>query len=56
MTTSESRAKAAAARRKLSRGQVFRLILRTYGASAPYIVVFVAVMLIATWTVTELFW
>ncbi len=54
MTSSRKRAiDEAAERRKLTRGEVFRLILRTYGVSFPYIVLFIAGMLVATWFVTE---
>lgn len=43
----------AAERRKLSRGEVFMLILRTYAVSFPFILLFIAGMLVATWFVTE---
>lgn len=41
-------------RPKLTPFEIFRLILRTYAASLPYIVIFVAVMLVATWVFTTL--
>lgn len=37
---------------KLSPFEILKLIFRTYGATLPYIVIFVAVMLVATWLVT----
>ena len=44
----------AAERRKLSRGEILELIFRTYGVSLPYILIFIAGMLVATWFVTEI--
>ncbi len=38
---------------KLSAIDILVLIFRTYAASLPYILIFVAVMLVATWLVTE---
>jgi hypothetical protein len=39
-------------RPRLSRRQVFRLILATYATSLPYVVLFVVVMLLVTWVMT----
>ncbi len=50
----ESAMRRAAERRKLSRGEVFQLIVRTYAVSLPYILLFIAGMLVATWFVTEI--
>ncbi len=44
----------AAERRQLSKLDTLRLILRTYAVSLPYILLFIAGMLIATWFVTEI--
>lgn len=41
-------------RPKLSPFEIFKLIMRTYGATLPFIIIFVAVMLVATWVVTTL--
>jgi len=41
-------------RPKLTRLEILGLIFRTYAVSLPYVLIFVAVMLIATWVVTEL--
>jgi len=41
-------------RPKLTRREILGLIFRTYAVSLPYVLIFVAVMLIATWVVTEL--
>ena len=41
-------------RPKLSPFEILKLILRTYAATLPYIVIFVAVMLVATWVVTTM--
>lgn len=54
MSNRESAVKRAAERRKLSRGEVVQLIFRTYAVSLPYILLFIAGMLVATWVVTEL--
>lgn len=40
-------------RPKFSNRDIFILVLRTYGASLPYVLGFVAVMLAITWLVTE---
>ncbi|MFO7546827.1 MAG: hypothetical protein R6W77_15140 [Trueperaceae bacterium] len=40
-------------RRKFSNRDIFVLVLRTYGASLPYVLGFVVVMLALTWFVTE---
>lgn len=40
-------------RRKLTRREILDLILRTYAVSLPYVLVFIAVMLVATWFFTE---
>jgi len=42
-------------RRKLTRGDVFRLILRTYWVSLPYLLIFVLALLVGTWIVTAVF-
>jgi hypothetical protein len=54
MSKRERAVQQAAERRKLGRGEVLQLIFRTYAVSAPYILLFVAGMLVATWVVTEL--
>ena len=41
-------------RPRLSRRDVFALILRTYRASFPYMLLFVLVLLVMTWVLTEL--
>lgn len=40
-------------RPRLSGREVLNLIFRTYAVSLPYVLIFIAVMLIATWLVTE---
>lgn len=50
----EGEKEARSTRPKLSPFDIFKLIMRTYGATLPYIVIFVAVMLVATWVVTTL--
>jgi hypothetical protein len=40
-------------RRKFSSRDIFVLVMRTYGASLPYVLGFVVVMLALTWFVTE---
>ena len=52
MSNRESAVRRAAERRKLSRGEVFSLIFRTYAVSLPYVLLFIAGMLVATWFVT----
>lgn len=42
-------------RRKLTRGDVFRLVLRTYWVSLPYLLIFVLALLVGTWVVTAIF-
>ena len=37
---------------RLSRKEVARLVLATYASSLPYVLLFVIVMLVATWVVT----
>lgn len=54
MSHRESAVQRAAERRKLTRGEVLGLIFRTYGVSLPYILIFIAGMLVATWFVTEI--
>lgn len=54
MSNRESAVQRAAERRKLTRGEVLGLIFRTYGVSLPYILIFIAGMLVATWFVTEI--
>jgi len=54
MSNRERAVQHAAERRKLGRGKVLQLIFRTYAVSLPYILLFVAGMLVATWVVTEL--
>ena len=54
MSNRESALRRAAERRKLSRGDIFGLIFRTYAVSLPYILIFIAGMLVATWFVTEI--
>lgn len=54
MSNRERAVQHAAERRKLGRGEVLQLIFRTYAVSLPYILLFVAGMLVATWVVTEL--
>jgi hypothetical protein len=41
-----------AAQRKLSKKEIFKLILAAYATSLPYLVLFVVLMLIAVWIVT----
>lgn len=50
--TEEEKPKGGGERPKLTPFEVFKLILRTYAATLPYIVIFVAVMLVATWVLT----
>lgn len=50
----ERKRKVTPERPKLTAREILELILRTYGASLPYILIFVAVMLVATWVVTTL--
>ena len=38
---------------KLTGKDVFVLTLKTYWASVPYVLLFILVMLVATWLVTE---
>lgn len=44
-----------AAVRKLTPSDVFRLILRTYWVSLPYLLIFVLALLVGTWLVTMAF-
>ena len=37
---------------KLPRREIFKLILATYAASLPYLILFLVLMLIAVWFVT----
>lgn len=39
---------------QFSAREIFRLILATYRASLPYLLIFVAGLLLATWLITEL--
>lgn len=41
-------------RPRLSAREVLRLIFRTYWESLPYLIIFLAGLLLATWIVTEL--
>ncbi len=40
-------------RPKYSNRDILVLVLRTYGASLPYVLGFIVVMLVVTWFVTE---
>jgi len=45
----------ATAARKLTPSDIFRLILRTYWVSLPYLLIFVLALLVGTWLVTSAF-
>ncbi len=53
-TTKGDKPKGGGERLKLPPFEIFKLILRTYAATLPYIIIFVAVMLVATWVFTTL--
>lgn len=42
-------------REPLNPGEIWKLILGTYKVSLPYLLVFLAGLLLATWILTELF-